>query len=150
MRYYSLLSIYEYVSVVKEMYEITKNYRTQNEFVGQLFFFDIKRDNVLTFMANSTLNSFSSVSNWKIFPVVMTQLMHVNERNRHISEIKYSVEMVYFLFWFLTEIIAIYYCIFEWVGNLFVLGNYLETMNLNTWSNCILTFASNEIIIWPF
>ena len=150
MRYYSLLSIYEYVSVVKEMYEITKNYRSQNEFVGQLFFFDIKRDNVLTFMANSTLNSFSSVSNWKIFPVVMTQLMHVNEKNRHISEIKYSVEMVYFLFWFLTEIIAIYYCIFEWVGNLFVLGNYLETMNLNTWSNCILTFASNEIIIWPF
>ena len=138
MRYYSLLSIYEYVSVVKEMYEITKNYRTQNEFVGQLFFFDIKRDNVLTFMANSTLNSFSSVSNWKIFPVVMTQLMHVNEMYGHISEMKY------------TENIAIYYCIFEWVGNLFILGNYLETMNLNTWSNCILTFASDEIINWPF
>ena len=144
MRYYSLLSISEYVSVVKEMYEITKNYRTQNEFVGQLFFFDIKRDNVLTFMANSTLNSFSSVSNWKIFPVIMTQLIHVNKRNMYISEI------VHFLFWFLAEILAIYYCIFEWVGNLFILGNYLETMNLNTWSNCILTFASDEIINWPF
>ena len=149
MRYYSLLSIYEYVSVVKEMYEITKNYRTQNEFVGQLFFFDIKRDNVLTFMENSTLNSFSSVSNWKIFPVVMTQLMHVNERNGHISEIKYGVEMIFF-FRIITENIAIYYCIFEWVSNLFIWGNYLETMNLNTWSNCILTFASDEIINWPF
>ena len=147
MRYYSLLSIYEYVSVVKEMYEITKNYRTQNEFVGQLFFFDIKRDNVLTFMANSTLNSFSSVSNWKIFPVVMTQLMHVNERNGHISEIWRGND---FFFRIITENIAIYYCIFEWVGNLFILGNYLETMNLNTWSNCILTFASDEIINWPF
>ena len=136
MRYYSLLSISEYVSVVKEMYEITKNYRTQNEFVGQLFFFDIKRDNVLTFMANSTLNSFSSVSNWKIFPVVMTHIMHVNESTGFFRNI--------------TENIAIYYCIFEWVGNLFILGNYLETMNLNTWSNCILTFASNEIINWPF
>ena len=105
LRYYSLLSISEYVSVVKEMYEITKNYRTQNEFVGQLFFFDIKRDNVLTFMANSTLNSFSSVSNWKIFPVVMTQLMHVNERNGYISEIKYSVEIIYFCLDFLLRLL---------------------------------------------